>query len=96
VPLCPPQIPHLKFGSGMQASRISSLRIGPERLVFYISLEFGSEMQASYNVSKLILRHPVLLQCLCKIAIKHVSQTQLSFINGTPHCYMFRFVRNHH
>ena len=97
VPLCAPQIPHLKFGSGRQASLIPSLKIDPEGLVSYkVSFKFGSEVQVSYNVSKLILRHPVLPQGLRKIAIKHVSQTQLSLINGTPHCYMFRFVRSHH
>jgi len=76
VPVCPPQIPRLKFCSGGQASRIRSLKIDPEGLVSYkVSLKFGSEVQDSCNVSKLILRHPVLLHCLRKITIKHVSQT---------------------
>jgi len=44
VPLCPPQIPHLKFGSRMQASRIPSLKTGREGLVSYeVRLELGSE-----------------------------------------------------
>jgi len=34
VPHCPPQIPYLKFGSGMQVSRIPSLKIGPEGASF--------------------------------------------------------------
>jgi len=36
------------------------------------------------------------MHCLGKITIKHVTRTQLSLINSTLHCYMFRFLRNHH
>jgi hypothetical protein len=61
VPLCPPQIPRIKFGSGGQGSLISSLKLGPEGLVSYkVSLKFGSEVKFSCKVSRLILRHPIL------------------------------------
>jgi hypothetical protein len=83
VPLCTPQIPRLKVGS--------------EGLVTYkVSLKFGSEVQVSYNVCKLIPSNPVLIKCLRKITTKHINQTQLSSINGTVHCYMFRLIGNHH
>jgi hypothetical protein len=36
------------------------------------------------------------VHCVGKITIKHVTQTQLSLINGTLHSYMFQFSRNHH
>jgi len=76
---CPPQIPRHRFGSGGQASRIRSHKIGPEGLVSYkVSLKFCSEVQVSCNVSKLVLRHPVLLKCLRKITIKYPNQTQFS------------------
>jgi hypothetical protein len=52
VPLLPPQIPRLKFCLGGQASRIRSLKIGPEELVSYeVCLKFGSEGLAPYSHS---------------------------------------------
>jgi len=33
---------------------------------------------------------------LCIIAIENISQTQLTLVNGTLHCYVFRLLSNHH
>jgi hypothetical protein len=33
---------------------------------------------------------------MTKTKMKQRSQTELCLMNGTPHCYMFRFPKNHH